>query len=116
MNLIRRGLLGGLHFKRILKRYIIMKKLTAIAATLITASVLSTSAFASDDDNASDRFQSARGGVQALTVTLENLGATVDKSVDLNGAYTYSQKEAVYNAKHADLQAQFDELRANSAE
>lgn len=93
-----------------------MKKLTAIAATIVTASVLSTSAFASNDDNTSDRFQSARGGVEALTVTLENLGATVDKNIDLSGAYTYGQKTAVYNAKHADLQAQFDELRAHSAE
>ena len=89
-----------------------MKKLTAIAATLITASALSTSAFASTDDSAVESFQTARAGVQALTVSLENLGATVDKNVDLNGAYTFSQKEAAYNAKHSDLQAQFEALKA----
>jgi hypothetical protein len=89
-----------------------MNKLTVIAATLITASALSTSAFASTDDSASERFQTARAGVQALTITLENLGATVDSNVDLNGANTFSQKEAAYNAKHSDLQAQFDALQA----
>ncbi|MFT7372930.1 MAG: hypothetical protein ACI9T9_001624 [Oleiphilaceae bacterium] len=86
-----------------------MKKLTAIAATIITASVLSTSAFASSDDNAYDELLSA----SALAVTLENLGQTVDTNLDLNGAHTFSQKEAVYSAKHAELQTQFNELRAN---
>ena len=93
-----------------------MKKLTAIAATLITASVLSTSAFASNDDNARDELLSAKAGVAALAVTLENLGQTVDSSVDLNNAHTFGQKEAAYDAKHSELQAQFNELRVNSAE
>ncbi|WOD08560.1 hypothetical protein [Marinomonas sp. GJ51-6] len=89
-----------------------MKKLAAIAATLVTATVLSTSAFASSDDSPREQLRSAKAGVEALAVTLENLGQTVDTSVDLNGAYTFSQKEAVYNAKHAELQAQFNELNA----
>ena len=89
-----------------------MKKLTAIAATLITASVLSTSAFASSDDSAREELRSAKAGVAALANTLENLGATVDTSVDLNGASTFSQKEAAYDAKYAELQAQFNELHA----
>ena len=89
-----------------------MKKLTTIVATLITASVLSTSAFASSDDSPREELRSAKAGVEALAVTLENLGQTVDTNVDLNGAYTFSQKEAVYNAKHAELQAQFNELNA----
>jgi len=90
-----------------------MKKLTAIAATIITASVLSTSAFASSDDSPREELRSAKAGVSALAVTLENLGQTVDTNVDLNGAHTFSQKEAVYSAKHAELQTQFNELRAN---
>lgn len=89
-----------------------MKKLAAIAATLVTATVLSTSAFASSDDSPREELRSAKAGVEALAATLENLGQTVDTSVDLNGAYTFSQKEAVYNAKHAELQAQFNEFRA----
>ncbi|MEO9275164.1 hypothetical protein ABFY09_09885 [Marinomonas sp. 5E14-1] len=93
-----------------------MKKLTAIAATFITASVLSTSAFASNDDSPREELRSAKVGVAALAVTLENLGQTVDTSVDLNGAHTFGQKEAAYNAKHAELQAQFDSLQLTSAE
>jgi hypothetical protein len=93
-----------------------MKKLTAIVATLITASVLSTAAFASSDDSPREELRSAKAGVTALALTLENLGQTVDTNVDLNGAHTFSQKEAVYSTKHAELQAQFDELRLNSAE
>ncbi|MEO9275163.1 hypothetical protein ABFY09_09880 [Marinomonas sp. 5E14-1] len=89
-----------------------MKKLAAIAATLVTATVLSTSAFALDNDNPREELRSAKVGVEALAVTLENLGQTVDTSVDLNGAYTLSQKEAVYNAKQAELQTQFNEFRA----
>ncbi|MEP2617625.1 MAG: hypothetical protein ABJH25_06310 [Marinomonas sp.] len=92
-----------------------MKKLTAIAATIITASVLSTSAFASSD-NAIDDLRTAKASVTALSNTLENLGQTVDSSVDLNGAHTFGQKEAAYNAKHAELQAQFDALQLTSAE
>ncbi|MEP3348639.1 MAG: hypothetical protein ABJN96_01670 [Marinomonas sp.] len=88
-----------------------MKKLAAIAATLVTATVLSTSAFASSD-NAIDDLRTAKASVASLSTTLENLGQTVDSSVDLNGARTFAQKEAVYNAKHAELQAQFNELNA----
>lgn len=89
-----------------------MKKLAAITATLVTATLLSTSAFASSDDSPREELRSAKAGVTALASTLENLGQTVDTSVDLNGAHTFSQKEAVYNAKHAELQAQFDALNA----
>ncbi|MEO9275183.1 hypothetical protein ABFY09_09980 [Marinomonas sp. 5E14-1] len=89
-----------------------MKKLTAITATLITASVLSTSAFASTGDSAREELRNAKVGVTALANTLENLGATVDASVDLNGASTLSQKEAIYDAKYSELQTQFNELNA----
>jgi hypothetical protein len=44
------------------------------------------------------------------------MGASVDTSVNLNGAYTFDQKEAIYSAKHAELQNQFDVLHAQSAE
>ena len=88
-----------------------MKNLTKAALVLLTATTM-TSAFAASE-NGIERVQSAKSSVDALTVTLENLGATVDKSVDLNGAYTFDQKEAAYDAKHADLQAQFDTLNAS---
>lgn len=87
-----------------------MKKLTTIVATLLTASVLSTSAFAASNDNAYEELRSAKAGVESLASTLENLGQTVDASVDLNGAYTANQKEAIYSAKHAELQSQFNQL------
>lgn len=93
-----------------------MKKLATITATLIAASVLSTSAFAASDESPREELRSAKAGVTALAQTLENLGQTVDASVDLNGANTFSQKEAAYNAKHAELQAQFDVLQLTSAE
>ena len=44
------------------------------------------------------------------------MGADVDSSVNLSGAFTANQKASVYQAKHAELQAQFDELHSQSAE
>jgi hypothetical protein len=90
-----------------------MKTFTETALTLLTASVMTTAAFA---ENGTERIQSAKGGVEALGITLENMGAPVDASVNLNGAYTFDQKEAIYSAKHAELQNQFDALHAQSAE
>jgi hypothetical protein len=90
-----------------------MKTFTKTALTLLTASVMTTAAFA---ETGTERVQSAKGGVEALGITLENMGAPVDTSVNLNGAYTYDQKEAIYSAKHAELQNQFDALHAQSAE
>lgn len=93
-----------------------MKTLNKTFLALVTASVMATSAFAASDESSSDRLQSARGSVEALAVTLENMGADVDASVDLNGAYTADQKVSLYNAKHAQLQAEFDSLHAQAAE
>ncbi|ETI62094.1 hypothetical protein [Marinomonas profundimaris] len=90
-----------------------MKNFTKTALTLLTVSVMTTAAFA---ETGTERVQSAKGGVEALGITLENMGATVDTSVNLNGAYTFDQKEAVYSAKHAELQSQFDAFHAQSAE
>ncbi|UTW01325.1 hypothetical protein KDW99_09415 [Marinomonas rhizomae] len=90
-----------------------MKNLHKTILTLVTASVMTTAAFA---ETGTERVQSAKGSVEALGTTLENMGANVDTSVDLNGAYTFDQKAAVYNAKHAELQDQFDSLHAQSAE
>jgi hypothetical protein len=90
-----------------------MKIFTKTALTLLTASVMTTAAFA---ETGTERVQSAKGGVEALGITLENMGAPVDTSVNLNGAYTFDQKEAIYSAKHAELQNQFDALHAQSAE
>jgi|GEM_PF-983009 hypothetical protein len=92
-----------------------MKTLNKAALALLAATVMTTSAFA-DNESATDRIQSAKGGVEALSVTLKNMGADVDANVDLNGAYTVDQKVSIYNDKHAELQAQFDALRAQSAE
>ncbi|WP_394179424.1 hypothetical protein [Marinomonas posidonica] len=89
-----------------------MKNLNKTILALVTASVFSTAAMASSDDSVSDRLMSARGSVEALATTLENMGANVDASVDLNGAYTPAQKTAVYVQKHDELQAQFDALHA----
>jgi|TARA_R110001606_G_scaffold165332_1_gene309767 hypothetical protein len=93
-----------------------MKTLNKTVLALLAASVMTTSAFAGTGDGADDRIQSAKGSVEALTVTLENMGAEVDSSVNLKGAYTADQKVSLYNAKHAELQNQFDTLHAQSAE
>lgn len=87
-----------------------MKTFTKATLTLLTAAVMTTSAFA--NDTVQERLQSAKGSVEALGTTLENMGADVDTSVDLSGAYTFSQKTAVFNAKHAELQEQFNNLNA----
>lgn len=92
-----------------------MKTMTKAALTLFTATAM-TSAFAATDDNYTDRIQSTKAGIEALSNTLENMGANVETSVDLNGAYTPSQKEAVYEAKYAELQDQFDALHNQTAE
>jgi hypothetical protein len=89
-----------------------MKTFTKTALTLLAASVMTTAAFA---ETGTERVQSAKGGVEALGITLENMGASVDTSVNLNGAYTFDQKEAIYSAKHAELQNKFDVLHAQSA-
>jgi hydroxypyruvate isomerase len=93
-----------------------MKTLNKSILALFTASVMATSAFAASGESATDRIQSARGSVEALAVTLENMGADVDASVNLNGTYTADQKVSLYNVKHNELQAQFDTLHAQSAE
>tara|TARA_R110001606_G_scaffold331786_1_gene479578 strand:- start:2199 stop:2477 length:279 start_codon:yes stop_codon:yes gene_type:complete len=92
-----------------------MKNFTKTTLALLTASVMATAAFA-DNDTPSERLQSAKGGVEALAVTLENMGASVDTNVDLNGANTFDQKAAVYTEKHTELQKQFDSLNLQSAE
>ena len=89
-----------------------MNTLNKTLLALVTATAFSGAAIASSDESTSDRLMSARGSVEALATTLENMGANVDASVDLNGAYTPSQKIAVYKEKHAELQAQFDALHA----
>jgi hypothetical protein len=73
-----------------------MKIFTKTALTLLMASVMTTAAFA---ETGTERVQSAKGGVEALGITLKNMGAPVDTSVNLNGAYTFDQKEAIYSAK-----------------
>ncbi|MBU1293438.1 MAG: hypothetical protein KJ609_12055 [Gammaproteobacteria bacterium] len=90
-----------------------MKNLNKTILALLAASVMTTAAFA---ETGTERVQSAKGSVEALGVTLENMGANVDTSVDLNGAYTFDQKAAVYDAKHTELQNQFDALHAQTAE
>ena len=90
-----------------------MKNLNKVVLSLLTVSVMATSAFAETSD---ERLQSAKGSVEALATTLEDMGANVDTSVNLNGAYTFDQKAAVYNQKHAELQSQFDSLHSQVAE
>ncbi|BDX02695.1 MAG: hypothetical protein ACPGRG_14630 [Marinomonas sp.] len=90
-----------------------MKTFTKTTLALLTAAVMTTSAFA---ETGTERLQSAKGSVEALATTLENMGAAVNTDVNLNGAYTFDQKVAVYNEKHAELQDQFDALHAQTAE
>ncbi|MBR7888572.1 hypothetical protein J9B83_06410 [Marinomonas sp. A79] len=93
-----------------------MKTFNKALLAVIAASTMSTAAFASSDDTAYDRLQTTKAGLHSLGQSLENMGANVDTSVDLSGANTLNQKEAVYSAKYAELQTQFNDLRAQSAE
>lgn len=93
-----------------------MKNLNKFILVLATASIMATSVFAASNESPSEELLNAKGRVEALSTTLENMGENVNSSVDLNGAYTFNQKTAVYNDKHAELQAQFDTLRAQTAE
>lgn len=93
-----------------------MKKLTKTTLALLTASLMTSAAFAASNDSPSEQLQEAKVRVEALSSTLENMGENVDASVDLNGAYTFDQKEAVYNAKYNELQNQFDSLRTQTTE
>ena len=90
-----------------------MKAITKLSLVFLTASVMTSAAFA---ETADERLQSAKGSVEALTVTLENMGADVNANVDLNGAYTFDQKAAVYNQKHVELQDQFNALNSQISE
>ncbi|MCB5161809.1 hypothetical protein [Marinomonas algarum] len=92
-----------------------MKTLNKTLLAVLATSTMTTAAFASDD-TAFDQLRTTKAGVESLAHSLENMGATVDTSVDLNGAYTVNQKEAVYSEKYAELQAQFDDLRAQRAQ
>ncbi|MCB5162796.1 hypothetical protein [Marinomonas algarum] len=92
-----------------------MKKLTATTLAILATAAVSTSALA-DNDTAFEKLQTTKAGVSALSNTLENMGATVDTSVDLNGANTLKQKEAVYLDKYAELQDQFNTLNAQVSE
>ena len=89
-----------------------MNTFTKSALSVFAAVTISASAFASNDDNTIERMYTAKAGVQALAKTLENLGETVNTHVDLTDARTFTQKEAVYLAKHKELQAQFDQIKS----
>ena len=88
-----------------------MKTFTKSTLAVITAALLSTSAFAiSSDDSPVEKVRTAKAGVEALAVTLKNEGVAVDASVNLDGAHTFAEKEAAYQAKYSELQAQFDAI------
>lgn len=92
-----------------------MKTFTKTTLVFLATAAMATSAFASDD-SAYEKLQASKAGVKSLANTLENMGANVDTSVDLNGANTLNKKEAVYSAKYSELQDQFNALNAQSAE
>lgn len=92
-----------------------MKTLNKTLLALLAASTMATAAFAGDD-TAYEQLQTTKAGVHSLGQSLENMGASVDTSVDLSGANTLNQKEAIYSAKYAELQTQFNDLRTQSAE
>ena len=87
-----------------------MKKLTAIALSTLTVAGLSTSAFA---DTAYDDLRESRAGYDALSAQLETMGYQADE-VTFDRAMTFSQKEAIYNEKTNELQAQFDRLESSN--
>ena len=93
-----------------------MKTLTKSTLAVITAALLSTSAFAnSSDDSPIEQVRTAKAGVAALATTLKAEGVAVNTDVNLDGARTYAQKEAAYQAKYAELQAQFDAIHQQNS-
>ncbi|GAB3486413.1 hypothetical protein, partial [Marinomonas epiphytica] len=71
---------------------------------------MTSGAFANTDDSPIEQVRTAKAGVDALAKTLELQGVAVDASVNLNGAHTFAEKEAAYQAKYSELQAQFNAL------
>ena len=93
-----------------------MNTLTKSTLAVITAALLSTSAFAnSSDDSPIEQVRTAKAGVAALATTLKAEGVAVNTDVNLDGARTYAQKEAAYQAKYAELQAQFDAIHQQNS-
>ena len=86
-----------------------MKKLTSIALSTLAVAGLSTSAFAAD--NAQNDLRESKAGYEALSAQLETMGYQADE-VSLDGAMTFSQKEAIYNEKTSELQDQFNRLNS----
>ncbi|GAB3485265.1 hypothetical protein [Marinomonas epiphytica] len=80
------------------------------AIALFATAVMTSGAFANTDDSPIEQVRTAKAGVDALAKTLELQGVAVDASVNLNGAHTFAEKEAAYQAKYAELQAQFNNL------
>ena len=93
-----------------------MKTFTKSTLAVITAALLSTSAFAiSSDDSPVEKVRTAKAGVEALATTLENKGVAVNANVNLDSAHTLAQKEAAYQAKYSELQAQFDAIHQQNS-
>ncbi|RDL45029.1 hypothetical protein DN730_05270 [Marinomonas piezotolerans] len=87
-----------------------MKKLTAIALSTLTVAGLSTSAFA---DTAYDDLRESRASYEALSAQLETMGYQAEE-VTFDRAMTIPQKEAVYNEKVSELQAEFNRLHSSN--
>ena len=93
-----------------------MKTFTKASLAVITAALLSTSAFAnSSDDSKIEQVRTTKAGVEALAITLKNEGVAVDANVDLDGARTYAQKQEAYQAKYSELQAQFNAIHQQNS-
>lgn len=89
-----------------------MKNITKAMIVFLTTSVIATGAFASD---AYTDARTEKARVESLEANLQSMGATVDTSVDMNGATTPLQQKAVWDAKHAQLQQEYNDLVASQS-
>ncbi len=79
-------------------------------ALIAALAVAATSSFAASD-NIQDDLMAAKADVKALSAQLETMGVDVDSTVDFNGPVTFTQQEAAYSEKAAELQSQLETIR-----
>ena len=87
-----------------------MKTFTKSALTLLAATVITTSAFASNGDSLDDNVRDARSQVTAISAQLDSMGVEHNVQVNFNSTSTLSQKEALLKEKHQELQTIFNSI------
>lgn len=75
--------------------------------TSVMIAALTSATFAASSSTIDD-YRTAKADVKALSAQLETMGVAVDGMVDFNEPTAFSQKQAAYEMKAAELQKQFN--------